>query len=296
MGGISIPQVASGAIVGAGAIVVYAESAAGAAAQAAANNALVGTVSGLDKQFRPPQWSAGLPAMTMLTVPAQYVQTKNMNADTYIPGAVLPATQSTPTPPNAIPQYLVFDGVMRLGHSQPMTPTEHPIQDAANFSEHIRANQAVVTLDVIMTDVLPAYAAGQWVGNPSKSISCFQTLDSLRLNRIPLTLTTRLKTYWPMFIIDVLPDETVKTRYGFRGTVTFKQLFLFNVATQAVSARPQTSDSTTIGQTQAQSVPAGVTAQNEVLDSDSIQLYKGLIDGAGNWSSNNAGTLNAEGK
>jgi hypothetical protein len=281
MGGISLPAFSSTLITGVGAIVVYAESAAEKAALAGRLNSALGIVNGLDMQFRPPQWSQ--PAMVMLTVPASY--TTSQGSSTPAPGAV---TQSTATPTNAVPQMLVFDGVMRASHSQHARATEHPIQDSANYSDHIVLEPAHLTLDIMMTDVLPAYAEGQWVGNASKSVACFQTLDNLRAARVPLTVTTRLKTYQNMFIVDFTPDETVKYRYGLHGTLELRQLNLFTVSTATVSARNQTTASTAIGQTAITPVPAGVTSQNEVpaLSKDSINA---ILQGAGNWSSNNVG-------
>ena len=281
MGGISLPALSSTPITGAGAIVVYAGSAKEKAALAGRLNSALGVVNG---QFRPPQWSQ--PAMVMLTVPAAYVTSQG--SSTPAPGAV---TQSTATPANAVPQMLVFDGVMRVSHSQHARATEHPIQDGANYSDHIVLEPAHLTLDILMTDVLPDYAPGgnpSWVGNASKSVACFQTLDNLRAARVPLTVTTRLKTYSNMFIVDFTPDETVKYRYGLRGTLELRQLNLFTVATATVSARSQTTASTAIGQTAITPVPAGVTSQNSVptLSQDSINA---ILQGAGNWSSNNVG-------
>ena len=295
-GGIFIPSSPAAELSGVGRILVFAE-------QGSPNtSAASGAISDLAIPFRPPQWSVGIPAMTMLTIPAQYVQSTNSQQSTV--GAVTNLSPVSSTPPNAVPQYLVFDGVMRISHSQPMIATEHPVQTTANLSDHIRATQAMITMDVLMTDVLPAYAAGQWVGNQSKSVACFQTLDNLRLNRIPLILTTRLKTYSPVFILNVMPDETVKTRYGFRGRIEFKQLNLFSIATQTVSARVQTTGSTSQGQTNPQPVPAGVTSQNGIPNAAQLQGETGtmiapgtfqnpigVVVGAGNYSSNPASAI-----
>ena len=279
MGGISLPAFSSTLITGVGAIVVYAESAKERAA-------LLGVVNGFDTQFRPPQWSQ--PAMVMLTVPAAYAGAVAgaQSASTTSNASV---TQNTLTPANAVDQMLVFDGVMRASHSQHARATEHPIQDGANYSDHIVLEPAHLTLDILMTDVLPDYAPGgnpSWVGNASKSVACFQTLDNLRSARVPLTVTTRLKTYLNMFIVDFTPDETVKYRYGLRGTLELRQLNLFSVATATVGARSQTIASTAIGQTSVTPVQAGVTSQNEVptLSQDSIHA---ILQGAGNWSSTN---------
>ncbi len=279
MGGMIIPAATSAATAGAGEIIVYAVTSAKAAAMKASIAASVPAAN----PFRPPQWRS--PALTMITVPASYVNSQS-------------AGSSPAVPANMTPQFLVFDGVMRVSHSQPMTATEHPIQDAANLTDHIRANQATITMDVLMTDVLPAYAVGQWVGNASKSISCFDTLDALRLARVPLTLTTRLKTYSPVFIMNVIPDDTAQTQFGLRCRVEFKQMFLFSVATQTNSARNQTTGSSAIGTTAVQPVPSGVTAQNGLpssstglQSSSAIQAQSDTVIGAGNWSSNNTGQL-----
>ena len=289
MGGMIIPAATSAAIAGAGEIIVYAVTSAKAAAMKASIAASVPAAN----PFRPPQWNS--PALTMITVPASYVN--SLSAGSANPLNSISGS-SPAVPANTSPQFLVFDGVMRISHSQPMTATEHPIQDAANLTDHIRANQANITMDVLMTDVLPAYAVGQWVGNASKSISCFETLDALRLQRVPLTLTTRLKTYAPVFIMNVIPDDTAQTQFGLRCRVEFRQMFLFSVATQTSSARNQTTGSSAIGTTAAQPVPAGVTAQNGlpstatgVQSSSKLQSESGSVIGAGNWSSNNTGGL-----
>jgi hypothetical protein len=305
-GGISLPALNAPAISGAGSIIVYAASKAGQAVQSANNNALSGQTSGQAVQFRPPQWSQ--PALTMITVPAAYAGAINPNASTN-PNAtnqtINPTTQQngvttysvtdslnpSSTPPNAVPQMLVFDAVMRASHSQRARPTLHPIQDNANVTDHVVLEPARLMLDILMTDVLPPYAEGQWVGNASKSIACFTTLDNLRAARVPLVVTTRLKSYQNMIIVDITPDDTVKTRYGLRATVELQQIFLFNVATSVTSARTQTTGSTALGQTAVAPVPAGVVSQNGVPTSSAIQQQTGTVIGAGNWSDNNASQL-----
>jgi hypothetical protein len=237
----------------------------------------------------------------MITVPASYAGAiASANASTVATQPVRNGgTDSNPTfsmsitvsekSATAAPQMLVFDAVMRASHSQQARPTMHPIQDNANFTDHIVLDPAHLSLDILMTDVLPAYASGQWVGNSSKSIACFNTLCALRDARVPLQVTTRLKTYQNMFILNVLPDDTVRTRYGLRATVEFQQINLFSVATSVTSARPQTTDSTAIGQTGTSTVPTGVTAQNSDAGHTStatIQQQTGTMIGSGNWSDN----------
>lgn len=252
-------------------------------------------------QYRPSQWSAQ--AQVMITIAAQYAQVLGFQQPQQTSAQVIdsqanPSPTGTPAPANATPTFLVFDCVTRLNHSQPMTATEHPVQDSANITDHVKLNQAHISIDVVMSDVMPAYAAGQWIGNASKSLACFQTLDNIRSSRIPLTLTTRLKTYNNVFIMDILPDESVKSLHGFRGRIEFKQIFIASVSTLAVSARPQSTDNTSQGQVNPLPVPAGVQAQNglpstatRAPSSAQLQSTRGTVIGAGNYSSNNTSAL-----
>ena len=237
----------------------------------------------------------------MLTVPANYItNTQQVSSQIVDNAGNQVAAPVVRTSPAAQPQYLVFDGVMRLSHSQKLRMTSHPIQDGANVTDHAYLDPAHLIMDVKMTDVLPDFSPNGtpcWVGNQSKSVSCFQTLSNLRAARVPLTVTTRLMTYTNMFIIDVQPLDTVKTRYGLEATVEFQQIFLFSVASQAVSARQQTTDTTTLGQTNPTPVPAGVTTQNKVpsqyfnTKTGIIQTNSGNVIGGGNWDSNNVNSL-----
>ena len=286
-GGIALPAVNSAVLAGAGALRVYASSQVPSGAQAG--------------PFVPPQWAQ--PALTMITIPAPYVQTQSsttsqINASgSYVDG-VYTVTQKAATPVNAQPKYLVFDAVMRLSHSQRATPTELPIQSGANLTDHVLLHGATLTLGVVMTDALPAFAAGQWVGNASKSISCFQVLDALRQQRVPLTVTTRLKTYQNMVILDIPVEDEVQTRYGLRTPVLFQQIFVATIAAEGVSARTQTTDATSLGTTAPVPPPAGTTAQNGLPSAATgaptaaaLQAALGSVQGAGNWSSNSTSAL-----
>ena len=289
-GGAIFPAVNAAVLLGGGAIRVY--------QQQQAQNAI-----GSAGPYTPPQWSQ--PALTMITVPPQYniltpsngvntitdhAQTVDNNID-YSSGT---ATIKTGTvAQTATPTYLVFDAVIRLSHSQRAQPTRLPVQAGASMTDHILLQPATLGLSILMTDALPAYASGQWVGNSSKSVSCFQVLDALRAQRIPVTVTTRLKTYTNMVITDVPAEDTVQTRYGLRAQVLFEQINIATVSTQGVSARTQTTDTTSQGQTQPAVVPAGVTSLNGLPSaatgapsSADLQAVYGYVPGAGNWSSN----------
>jgi hypothetical protein len=266
--------------------------------------------------FRPPQWTKL--ALTMITVPPQYNVATPSNGDNTITNSTATGVAGQPlgtaTTPDggtttvlqgtgiaaqtAKPKHLVFDGVPRLGHGQRARPTKNPIQTGANLTDHIILDPATLSIDIIMTDVLPPYEQGQWVGNPSKSIACFEILDQLRAARIPLTVTTRLKTYENMALVGISPDETVKTLHGLRARLEFEQIFVADVAVEGFSTRPQTTDSTDIGTTQPVPPSAGVVSQNGlpsaatgVESSEALQAQTGTVQGAGNWSSNNTAKL-----
>lgn len=291
-GGIDISPGVAGSIASIGAISVI-------TGNTSALTALVPTVGPL----RPAQWSK--PAITMITVPAPYAHTATNNPVSAESAAAGAATGTltisgtgTKVTPNAKPQLYVFDAVMRVGHSQPVVITQNPIQTGANITDHAFLRPARVTMGIGMSDVMDAYAPGMWVGNSSKSVSAFQVLDNLRAARIPLTVTTRLKTYTNMLIEDIRADDSIKTLYGLSAVIEFQQIFIASVATQGVSARTQTTDSSALGAVQPNQPSAGMVANNQlpstttgIPSSPTIQANQGTVNGAGTWSSNNTSTL-----
>jgi hypothetical protein len=259
----------------------------------AANVSQYTPMAGVTGPWRPPQWSET--ALYMIAVPPGYTQTSAQVVDGN--GSQIAAPVSTANAPT----YLVFDAVIHASHSQQATPTQYPVQNQSNYSDHIVLHPPRLSLDIVMSDAVQAYAAGQWLGNASKSISCFQTLSALRAARVPLTIYTRLATYTNMALIDVVPDENVRTLHGLRARVEFQGVFIATVqVTQqnGTSARQQTTDATQLGPVNPTPVPSGVVAQNGlpssstgVPSSSELQSQDGAVIGAGNWSSNNTGIL-----
>jgi len=189
-------------------------------------------------------------------------------------------------------QMYVFDAVLRAEHSGESHVTEHPVQTGANISDHAYAMPARVTLEIGMSDVMDSYshlgdanaqaAAGTWTGTSnSKSVNAFQTLDSWRLNRVLLTLNTRLKSYASMVVESATPTESKETFTGLRCRVVFKQVLIANTQTIADSVRPQDTESTNTGTVTGTPPTASQTAQYAATQGSTVV-------GAGTWSSNSS--------
>jgi hypothetical protein len=158
--------------------------------------------------------------------------------------------------------------------------TEHPIQTGANISDHAYLQPFRLSLEIGMSDVMDAFAAGMWVGSTSKSVSTYQTLLQLQSARLFLTLTTRLSTYQNMLIENISADEEAKTIAGLRATISFKQVFTATVAQQSLSSRPNATNATQLATVQPQAPTAAVTQQYAVVPPSNP-----TVEGAGFWSS-----------
>jgi hypothetical protein len=200
-------------------------------------------------QYRPPQW-AKMP-MVSVTVPASYGQS---SVGTEVSGSSpdtplqLSVTSSTT---------YVFDAVLSLEHGQTLTKTMHPVQNGAAITSHAYLNPASLVIYVLMSDVTPQYVASnqtsppyvqQWTGNSSKSVSAYQQMLALQASRVPLQVTTRLRTYSNMLIADISPHEDNKSITGARFRVEFSQLFLADVQTAPTSSRPNETNQTGLGE------------------------------------------------
>jgi hypothetical protein len=127
---------------------------------------------------------------------------------------------------------------------------------------------ARLVLNVLMSDAVDAFSpAGSssgttpFTGDPSKSVSAYQTLSSLQAARQPLTVTTRLRTYTNMLIVGLEPREDYRTITGLRIPVEFEEIFTGSTDTPADSARTNTTDSTGVGDVAATPADSTLTSQ-----------------------------------
>jgi hypothetical protein len=73
--------------------------------------------------------------------------------------------------------------------------------------------------------------------------------------RMPLTVTTRLRTYTNMVIANIAPREDYRTITGLRMRVEFEQIFTASTSTVPNSARPDDTNSTGLGTVNPTPVP-----------------------------------------
>ncbi len=229
------------------------------------------TQAGTPEPWRPPQWASGTPALTMT--------------------ATDPATQQTTA--------YVFDNVMRIEHLCPTVVTLNPVQTGANISDHSYIVPPRLIVEIGMSDAMQSFTATQWADGPSRSVNAYRTLVAIQGALQPVQLSTRLNDYDTMMIADIRAEDDASTAYGLRAIVTFQQVVTANVETSSassligttgnpVSADPQTTGQTIIGQQLPQTVPPSIQSQNSISNASSLGLSLSQIPtiaGQGTWSS-----------
>jgi hypothetical protein len=253
--------------------------------------------------WRPPQWSR--PAMVSVTVPPGYSISNGTNSSEGVETNDNNGIDNPLQVQVASQQTYVFDAILALDHDQTLTKTHHPVQTGASVSSHAYIEPASVVMSVLMSDTAAQYTAAnqttapyiqQWTGNASKSVSAYQQMLALQLARIPLTVTTRLRTYINMLITKVSPREDHATLTGVRFRLEFEQIFIANIQAAPISARPNDTSTTGLGSVNPQPVPGTVTTQFAVpvdastntltQDSDPVPAPTAVdVPGAGTYSS-----------
>jgi hypothetical protein len=163
----------------------------------------------------------------------------------------------------SIPKLMIFSMPIQAEHEQELVVTEHPVQSGASIADHAYLRPARLVLDVGMSDAMDAFFnPSTWTGAPTKSVSCYQTLLALQASRIPLQITTKLRTYQNMLIVNPFAQETKKTIAGLRVQISFQQIFMAKVVVPPASARPQDTNSTDLGQVNPQPPTSAQSSQN----------------------------------
>ena len=80
-----------------------------------------------------------------------------------------------------------------------------------------------------------------------RSVSAWQALKTMQLERAPLTVTTRLQTYENMIIEELSAPDDYQTLNALKCTVRLKQIIFANVAEVTTSKRPAASTGPTSG-------------------------------------------------
>lgn len=165
-----------------------------------------------------------------------------------------------------------FDAVLKTSHQSSITITSHPVQTGANISDHAYQNPSVLIMEIGMSDVMQGIIISQFMDTSnysvspysgklikktyspapvkSRSVTAYATLLQLQSSRLPLQVVTRQKIYQNMLIENIDSPDDMKTLYGLRATITFKEIFVVQVTEKTASARPQTTGNTSKGNAQ----------------------------------------------
>jgi hypothetical protein len=227
-----------------------------AAAQAAQASGIAGLGTG---PFRPPQWSQ--PQLTSITVTTPGLPAATVSSSDSLSGTssstTQPATQGSSTT-------YFFDAVFRVEHRLRRTFTKHPVQTGASLVDHSYDEPNVIILDIGMSDAMAVFTPGQYTGNPSKSVSAFQTFVQIKSSGVPLTLNTKLNTYYNMGITDIRAADTRETQYALRAEIVFEQIIVAQTSSGtsqvANSARPSETNSTSLGSANVTPAPSTLPA------------------------------------
>lgn len=88
----------------------------------------------------------------------------------------------------------------------------------------------------------------------TRSINAWQALKQMQLDRVPITVETRLQNYSNMIIEELSAPDDYKTLHALKCTVRLREIIFANVAETQVSARP----SSTAGESAGGATPVDV--------------------------------------
>ena len=136
----------------------------------------------------------------------------------------------------------IFDVVFQVGHSNPVTITQHPVQMGSPVADHAFQEPEEVTLEIGMSDVYSSLdtIAG---GARNRSATAYKMLVQLMRRMEPVSLTTRIRTYPSMLISSIETSDDFRTMHALKVTISLTSIRIVQVATMSIQ---QTASSTKI--------------------------------------------------
>jgi len=158
-----------------------------------------------------------------------------------------------------------FDAIIRAEHVTTVKPTEHPVQSGAGVPDHSFNMPDQLTLEIGMSDVMDSIISGQFDTGETKSIGAYQKLKELQKKRQTVKVVSRLNTYENMLIEVVQAPDDVKTLYGLRCIVRFREIMVATVNESKVSDNEQVSEETNKGTIQSMDTTAAQDTKMSML-------------------------------
>lgn len=141
-----------------------------------------------------------------------------------------------------------FDGFMKLSHTLETEVTKNPVETGASIVDHSYIKPPKLDIDIQMSDVNESLVQNQFSGGWSRSVTAWNILKKIQEDRIPFSVFTRLGRYDNMIITRLTSDDDSETISSLKAKVTLEQIPVARVRIVKVSAAPQTTQSTNLGQ------------------------------------------------
>jgi hypothetical protein len=174
----------------------------------------------------------------------------------------------------ASPYGYYFDAFLSENHEGSVRITDHPVQTGTNISDHAYNMPDTLTVDILVSDVMDVFYAGQFSGGLTKSISAYEKLRELKEKRQPLSVTTRLRTYDNMVIENMSTRDTYKTSESLRCSVSFRQILTATVFLEKVSLKTSTKEEQRVGSKTPQPIQDSGSALNNIAE-----IIQGFLGG-----------------
>lgn len=140
-----------------------------------------------------------------------------------------------------------FDAFLRIDHTRKLKITEHPIETGASIADHAFIEPLELVMEIGMSDTAASLIDGQFSEGPTRSTTAHAILVELQQNRIPMQVNTKFGVYQNMLIETIAAPEDYKTLYGLKATITLREVIVAKTKTVQISARPQVTNSTNLG-------------------------------------------------
>lgn len=166
---------------------------------------------------------------------------------------------------------LAFDGIMKTEHNLEVKPTQYPVQTGVVMTDHAIVLPNVLDIDIMVSDANPGNSLngiktgnslldaavdfgvrrfltnGNVIAGNNRAVNAFEILSAMSAARIPVTVITRLGTYYNMLLTKISVPDDVQTQYALRASLHFEEIVVADVMEVTVSARSQTTNQTNGG-------------------------------------------------
>ncbi len=160
-----------------------------------------------------------------------------------------------------------LDASLNETHSSSVDVTQHPVEDGADITDHVRIKPETISITGVVTNT-PLIFLASFRESPTRAEEAYETMRELLRNREPISVITTLRQYDNMILTNMQTSRDARTGNVVQCTLNFQEIIIANSET-VEAPEPEAGSASSAGAVNGGTQGAGAASAGAASSSQS---------------------------